>query len=60
MTSVVRMVEIGSSGCTQKEHLKKLKEVLRTTQDPVLKAHMRQLMRAWGVRVRLPKVPVAA
>jgi len=52
--------EIGSSGDSPKEHLRKLKERLKTTHDPVLRAHMRQLMRAWGVRVRLPKVQVAA
>jgi len=56
----LRTVEIGSSGDTRREHLKKLRMMLETTHDPALRAHMRQLMRAWGVRVRLPKTQVAA
>lgn len=44
----------------KRAHLLKLKEMLKTTHDPVLRAHMRQLMREWGVRVRLPKIQIAA
>jgi hypothetical protein len=32
-----------------------LSKALREKHDPLLRQHMRQLMKAWGVRVRLPK-----
>jgi hypothetical protein len=39
----------------QKAHLRELNKALKEKHDPLLRAHMRQLMKAWGVRVRLPK-----
>lgn len=37
-----------------KELIEKLKEQLKTNDDELLRAHIVQLAKAWGLKVRLP------
>ena len=47
--------ETSSEARERKSHLRALNKALKQEHDPLLREHMRQLMKAWGVRVRLPK-----
>lgn len=38
-----------------KDHLKKMEKALKKTQDPLLKAHVNQLRKAWGKKSRFSK-----
>lgn len=42
------------AGGDSKEHLKRLKELLKTEDSEVLRGHIMQLAKAWGLKVRLP------
>ena len=39
----------------RRKHVKTLKEELKNGESEVLLNHLRQLKKAWGVRIRLPK-----
>lgn len=51
--------ETSSKALDRKAHLRELNKALKREHDPLLREHMRQLMKAWGVRVRLPKSEAA-
>lgn len=40
---------------SSKDHLKKMESVLKKTQDPLLREHIRRLRRAWGSSAELQK-----
>lgn len=46
--------EIGGSSSPE-EHLKKMKKLLKKQEDETLRGHIRQLSKAWGIKIRLPK-----
>lgn len=48
-----RRVEVGSK--SREDHLEKMEKVLKKTQDPLLKAHISQLRKAWAAGSRLRK-----
>lgn len=57
MSDLMLTREIAASG--SKELLDKLKELLKTEDSEVLRGHILQLAKAWGLKVRLPKVKAA-
>jgi hypothetical protein len=53
MSDLVLSREISAGG--SKELLNKLKELLKTEDSAVLRGHILQLAKAWGLKIRLPK-----
>lgn len=51
MSTPVEIVGVGKV----EDRLKSMEKVLRKTQDPLLKEHIRHLRRVWGAKNQLPK-----